>query len=186
MRFERQVPMSGELIKEKAVVIFKRLYPEKEKILKFSNGWLDAWKDRHRIKEYKKHGESGDVDLRVVANNLPKLQNILGLYHLNDIYNMDETAFFYQLIPDRSLATQLWEGGKQSKHRMTVTVCTNASGNDKVPLWFIGKHLHPRCLKNINMNHMGCRYVTNKKAWMTGELFREWLKWFGRYIGSTP
>ena len=184
LRFERQVPMSGELIKEKAVLIFKALYPEQQKCLKFSNGWLCAWKERNGIKEFRKHGESGDVDMKVVENNLPMLRNTLGVYRQNDIYNMDETAFFYQLIPDRSLATQLWEGGKQSKHRMTVVVCTNAIGTDKIPLWFIGKHLHPRCLKNINMNHLGCRYVANKKAWMTGELFREWLKWFGQRIGT--
>lgn len=41
-----------------------------------------------------------------------------------------------------------------------------------------------RCLKNINMNHLGCRYSANKKACMTGELFREWLKWFGRHVGT--
>ena len=145
---------------------------------------MDAWKKRYKIKEFKKHREFGDVDMRIVENNLPVLRNILGVYLQQDIYNMDETAFFYQLIPDRSLATQLWEGGKQSKHQMTVVVCTNATGSDKIPLWFIGKHLHPRCLKNINMNHLGCRSVANKKAWMTGELFREWLQWFGKHVGT--
>ena len=176
--------MSGDLIKERAAHIFKALYPREEKTLKFSNGWLDAWKERYKIKEFKKHGESGDVDMKIVENNLPVLRNILGVYLQQDIYNMDETAFFYQLIPDRSLATKLWEGGKQSKHRMTVVVCTNATGSDKIPLWFIGKHLHPCCLKNINMNNLGCQYVANKKAWMTGELFREWLQWFGKYVGT--
>lgn len=107
LKFKRQVPMSGELIKQKAAIIFEVLYPEEEKGLKFSNGWLDTWKDRYKIKEFKRHGESGDVDLSVVNNNLPRLQSILGVYHLVDIYNMDETAFFYQLIPDCSLATQL-------------------------------------------------------------------------------
>ena len=32
------------------------------------------------------------------------------------------------------------------------------------------------------MNHLGCRYSANKNAWMTGELFREWLKWFGKHV----
>lgn len=176
--------MSGELIKQKAVIVFEALYPEEEKTLKFSNGWLEAWKDRYRIKEFKKHGQSGDVNMRVVENNIPVLRNILGIYRQNDIYNMDENAFFYQLIPDRSLATQLWEGGKQSKHRMIVVVCTNVIGTDKIPHWFIGKHLHLRCLKNINMSYMGCRYFAKNNAWMTGELFREWLKWFGRHVGT--
>ena len=60
--------------------------------------------------------------MRLVENSLPKIRNTLALYRKATVFNMDETAFFYQLIPDRSLAIQLWEGGKQSKHRMTVVV----------------------------------------------------------------
>jgi len=45
------------------------------------------------------------------------------------------------------------EVGKQSKHRMTVVACTNATGIDKMSLLFIGKHAHPCCLKKINMQH---------------------------------
>ena len=33
LRFEQQVPMSGDLIKERAAHIFKALYPREEKIL---------------------------------------------------------------------------------------------------------------------------------------------------------
>jgi len=68
--------MSGDLIKEKATIIFKAIYPKDTTGFKFSNGWLDGWKIRHGIKEYKRHGESGDVDLRVVDSNLPMLRNI--------------------------------------------------------------------------------------------------------------
>jgi len=60
---------------------------------------------------------------------------------------------------------------------MTVAVCTNATDMDKVPLWF-----NPRCLKNINIQHLGCQYYANNKTWMAGELFRDWLIWFGKYI----
>lgn len=42
LRFKRQVAMSGELIKQKAGIIFSALYPEEPKGLKFSNGWLDT------------------------------------------------------------------------------------------------------------------------------------------------
>jgi len=67
---------------------------------------------------------------------------------------------------------------------MAVAVCTNASETDTVPLWFTGKNAHPRCLNNINIQHLGCQYYANKKAWMAGELFQEWLRWFGKYIGT--
>jgi len=52
-------------------------------------GGLEGWKIRHAIRVYKRHEESGDVDLRVVDGN------ISGMYLLSNTYNMNETAFFY-------------------------------------------------------------------------------------------
>ncbi|XP_072161219.1 tigger transposable element-derived protein 6-like [Bemisia tabaci] len=65
-------------------------------------------------------------------------------------------------------------GGKFSKKRITVLVCTNRDGSDKRKLLVIGKSKKPRCFKR------GClpptiTYANNKKAWMTGELFSKWL-----------
>jgi len=77
LRFERQIRISGDLINEKAAIIFKALYPKDITSFKFSNGWLEDWKIGHGIREYKQHGESGDVDLRVVDSNLPMLRNVL-------------------------------------------------------------------------------------------------------------
>jgi len=65
------------LIKEKAAIIFKELYPKDITSFKFSNGWLEARKIGHGIREYKQHRESGDVDFRVVDSNLPMLRNVL-------------------------------------------------------------------------------------------------------------
>jgi len=103
--------MSCDLVKKKAVII---RYPKDITSFKFWDGWLEDWKIRHGIREHKRHGQSGEVGLRVVSSNLPMLRNILGIYLLGNIYNMDETAFFYQLLPDRSLATQLWECGSKA------------------------------------------------------------------------
>jgi hypothetical protein len=47
----------------------------------------------------------------------------------------------------------------------------------KIPLWFVGKYAKPRCFKNVNMNSLDCEYHANKKAWMTGLLFEEYVRW---------
>ena len=172
--------MSGKLIKEKARITFPKIYPEKQTAPKFSDGWLYSWKGRHNIKNIRRG--DGCNTMRGAYNIPPSFQDALGGYQLHDIYHMDETTYFYQRIPDRSLATQ-WERGKQSKQRMTVVVCTNATGQDKVPLWFIGRYAHPHCLQNINVENLGCQYKANKGAWMTVELFSQWLQWFSTYIG---
>lgn len=46
-------------------------------------------------------------------------------------------------------------------------------GSEKLPLFMIGKSANPRCFKNVKS--IPVEYKSNKKAWMTGELFEDWL-----------
>ncbi|KAG5463489.1 MAG: hypothetical protein BJ554DRAFT_6989 [Olpidium bornovanus] len=48
---------------------------------------------------------------------------------------------------DISLATKQLEGRKVNKERLTLAVCCNGDGSDKVPLWVVGKSKSPRCFK---------------------------------------
>ncbi|KAI9178030.1 hypothetical protein LWI28_021870 [Acer negundo] len=110
----------------------------------FSNGWLNRFKSRHGIKSFRRFGEIGTVDTRAVEEAIPNLFGILDQYEWKDIYNMDETGLFYRLQADNSLATKQLEGRKQNKERITVVICTNGDGSDKIPLLIIGKYLNPR------------------------------------------
>jgi hypothetical protein len=79
---------------------------------------------------------------------------------------------------DNSLATKQLEGRKQNKEHLTLAVCCNVDGSDKLPLLVIGKYENPRCFKNVNRDSFGCKYQSNPKAWMTQIIFLEWLKGF--------
>lgn len=46
-----------------------------------------------------------------------------------------------------SLVTKQLEGRKKDKERITIVVCCNGDGSDKVPLWVIDKYAYPRCFK---------------------------------------
>ncbi|MBA0881056.1 hypothetical protein Goshw_008511, partial [Gossypium schwendimanii] len=48
----------------------------------------------------------------------------------------------------------------------------------KVPLWVIGKFANPRCFKHVNIDNLNCHYRANKKAWMIGLLFQDFVHWF--------
>ncbi len=178
-----RVNMSGELLQVKGAKFLKELYPDAPSF-EFSNGWLDRFKSRYRIKSYRRFGESGSVDMTVIEEARPKLCQILDQYSWDDIYNMDETGLFYRMQADNSLATRQLEGRKQSKERLTAVVCCNGNGSHKLPLWILGKFQSPRCFKNINLNNLGCTYRWNKKAWMTQTIFLEWLKWFGPKVSG--
>ena len=69
----------------------------------------------------------------------------------------------------------LWGGGGGglSKIRITYMAVANAM-DDKLPMFVIGKAKNPRCFRNVNF--LPCRYRNQRKSWMDGKLFEEWLR----------
>ena len=63
-------------------------------------------------------------------------------------------------------------GGKHSKVWLAGMTASNALG-EKIPIFVIGKSTSRRCFKHIR--NLPCRYRSQKKAWMDGTLFEEWL-----------
>ena len=72
------------------------------------------------------------------------------------------------------------------KDRITLLVCANADGSEKVELMIIGTAKKPRPFKQKSGEELGFDYYANKKAWMTTDLFFKWLDRFNLLIGSTP
>ena len=64
-------------------------------------------------------------------------------------------------------------GGKFSKVRLTGLAAANATG-EKLPMFVIGKSAKPRCFKNVK--NLPCRYRSQNKSWMDGNLFTEWVR----------
>ena len=60
------------------------------------------------------------------------------------------------------------KGGKHSRVRLTEMAASNALGE-----FVIGKSASPRCFKHVR--NLPCRYRSQKKAWMDGTLYEEWL-----------
>jgi hypothetical protein len=85
---------------------------------------------------------------------------------------------------DNSLASKQLEGCKQNKEWITLAICCNGDGSDRLSLWVIGKYKNPCCFKNINKNTLGCQYRNNSSAWMTWEIFLVWLKGFVLHVSG--
>ena len=62
---------------------------------------------------------------------------------------------------------------KNSKARRTGIAATSAAG-EKLPMLAAGKSKIPRCFKNIKQ--FPCRYRSQKKSWIAGDLFEEWVR----------
>ena len=74
--------------------------------------------------------------------------------------------------PDKTLATQQLSGGKGDKTRISLGLMTNADGSDIRKPLFIGHARKPRCFQKQEGPKLGFYYFWNKKAWMTGSVFK--------------
>ena len=64
-----------------------------------SNGWLEKWKKRHNVKSYAICGESGNVDIDKAEEWKAFLASLCDGYTPANIFNMDETGYFYRDLP---------------------------------------------------------------------------------------
>ena len=72
-------------------------------------------------------------------------------FDAGDVYNMDETGFRWRTVPEISLGTAQHKGGKKDKARITAALCCNATGTDRMPIWYIGKAAQPTCFRTARI-----------------------------------
>jgi len=74
--------------------------PDDER-LSLSNGWLEKFKKRNRLKEFKWHGEASSATSEAVKKERKWIKELIAKYgfQLKDIFNMDETGLFYGYVP---------------------------------------------------------------------------------------
>ena len=96
-----------------------------------------------------------------------KLPALLSKFQSYDIFNADETGLIWKCLPDKTLHMkgETCSGGKKSKERITVLVCANMTGTEKLPLLVIGKFAKPRCFKNVHTPSQSSMKVTARLRW---------------------
>ncbi|KAI0993697.1 hypothetical protein K3495_g14486 [Podosphaera aphanis] len=125
-------------------------------------------------KNIKRMEKRGSADFSSIERLRLDIRDMLSNYAPADIYIMDETGLFYRAQQDRSLATQLLMGRKSDKERLSIVICTNENGTDKLPLLVIGSAKQPldhRRNHGGNIEQYGIKWRANKKSCMTTILF---------------
>lgn len=89
--------LTGEIIRQKWTRFADIVGIPQDDRLNLSDGWLTSFKTRNGLKEIRKHGEAGSVDIQSVGLERVRVQQLLEEvgYQAKDIFNMDETGMFY-------------------------------------------------------------------------------------------
>ncbi|XP_025243377.1 tigger transposable element-derived protein 6 [Theropithecus gelada] len=174
----KNILVTGSVIRKKALNLANMLGYDN---FQASVGWLNRFRDRHGIALKAVCREDTDrlmnglgID-KVNEWHAGEIIKLIADYSPDDIFNADETGVFFQLLPQHTLAAKgdHCRGGKKAKQRLTALFCCNASGTEKMRPLIVGRSASPRCLKNIHS--LPCDYRANQWAWMTRDLFNEWL-----------
>ena len=176
-----QGPINGPVLLQKAEEIAKQLGHDQ---FKSSDGWFNRWKKRHDLRYTKLYGEVSEVDEEAPAMRTNEnMQELLKKYEPSDIYNADETAFYFSALPDstyvKKSSRKLARGSEVAKGRLTVLVCCNMIG-DKHGLLVIGTSQKPRCFKNVRA--FPADYSFSKNTWMTNGIWSDWLRKWNRSL----
>ena len=110
---------------------------------------------------------------------------LLQRYDPSDVYNADKTGVYWLLLPDKThdVSGETCSGGKKSKERITLLVCANMTGTEKLPLLAIVKFKYPRCFREIQTLPVD---LMQQNSWMTASIFESWLrKWDSKLSRDT-
>ncbi|KAH9087415.1 hypothetical protein Ae201684P_000825 [Aphanomyces euteiches] len=121
------VSITGDLIKQQAETFCNVHEIPVQSRLVFSNGWLEKFQKRHGFTSKIQHGEARSACKDAVDNGRKAMLDLTVGYNRRDVFNMDETAYFYALAPHRSITRNRLPGLKKSKKRITIALTTNTT-----------------------------------------------------------
>ncbi|UYV60806.1 hypothetical protein LAZ67_1002390 [Cordylochernes scorpioides] len=120
------------------------------------------------------------IDEEAARKYPEKLAKIIkdGGYCAHQIFNADETGLFWKKMPTRTYIAKSEKnasGFKAAKDRVTLLLCSNASGDRMLKPLLVNRSLKPRALKGKDLNTLPVHWMANKKAWVTTAIFTEWF-----------
>lgn len=167
--------VTGVELKEKALNLNDELQGSPS--FKASEGWLTRFKSRYQIGPILKGSQKVPSDFEICKKFLANFTTLVEetCFKHYQIYNVDETSLIWRSMPGNVLEGyfQSEEDFDQSKERVIIITCCNASGSHKVPLFIIGDSKNLKRFKN-SFNQIPVTYVVSKNGEMTNEVFQLW------------
>ena len=116
-----------------------------------SDGWLDCWKTTYSAKERRIVGEAGEVSTETVTSWMERVNELIEVCSLENIWNMGKSGCFFKALTVKRLVEKgkQAKGGKKLKQRLTVAFFVNATGEKVDQPIVIWKSKLPRCFKKL-------------------------------------
>ncbi|XP_044302391.1 tigger transposable element-derived protein 1-like [Varanus komodoensis] len=149
---------------------------------KASRGWFDNFRKRSGLHSAVRHGEASSSDKAAAEAFKKEFAEFLKAegFVAQQVFNCDETGLFWKKMPNRTYITQeemALPGHKPMKDRLTLLLCANASADLKIKPLLVYHSQTPRAFKeqNVNKARLPVMWRANARAWVTRQLFMEWL-----------
>ena len=140
----------------------------------FSNELLNVFKKTNNIKSHKcRDKKSRFLQRRFyrTSNSTTISHSVKSGWYLNAYkFGLNYTAASTSTIRPAAII-----GRKNSKDRVTFLVCMNVDGFERLPSLIIGLAIRPRFYRSSGPNELELYYYYSTKAWMTSEIFYQWL-----------
>ncbi|XP_025099953.1 tigger transposable element-derived protein 1-like [Pomacea canaliculata] len=160
------VSISESFICEKALTTYEDLQKKtpgtsaaRNFVFKASRGWFEKFRHRTGIHCVTRHGEAASSDKAGAEKFVQEFRQIIeeGGYIPQQVFNADETGLFWKKLPNKTYITKeekALPGHKSMKDRLTLLLCSNASGDLKLKPLFCPdceripteEHLSLKCL----------------------------------------
>lgn len=180
---QRHIPLSQMIIMEKAKSIFLHIQQEEgdfSETFSASRGWFDRFKKRQHLHSIRITGEAASADIQAAKEFPTKLRQIIeeGKYPPQLVFNVDETGLFWKRMPNRTFVSQEEKrvpGFKAAKERLTLLLGGNAKGDIKLKPLLVYHSETPRAMRGFSKTDLPVIWTSNKKAWVTIEVFKNWF-----------
>lgn len=140
----------------------------------FSTSWAIDWARKNGFMTKKIKEEEAPV-----IDESDLFRNDIKKYEISNIYCLADPLFFYKVLPRQKYVLKSETGIKSTnsmklKDRVTLYMCTNATGTDKIPLTMIGNAKNPRCFGKDNQKELFKYYYNNENAFSDSKTVKRW------------
>lgn len=150
----KQYMFTEALFIQKALEFYQIIYPDAKKVFKASHGYVLKFCNRYDIM-LRNEPSKVYADLSITDAFIRDFHELH--YTPDQIYSADECGLNYKELPMIS----------QSKEKLALMLCSNASGKHKLPLVLV--HQNP-----AEQNRLPVYFQHSEKAWMTMDIFEAW------------